>query len=48
VSDHEVIRLMLVYGGAFVFANAMWKIFGTQRRLNKLERKVEELERKRP
>jgi hypothetical protein len=40
MSDHEVLQLVVIFGIVHFIADLIWKVFGTQRRLNVLERKV--------
>ena len=38
MSDHELIIIIIVFGCTFLVVDAIWKVFGTQRRLDRIER----------
>lgn len=43
MTDHELLMAVVMFGIMFLFCDAVWKIFGTQRRLNRLEKYVRQL-----
>lgn len=42
LSDHDLLWWVVSIGTYFLISDAIWKIFGTQRRLNKIERILKE------